>query len=73
MPCWHILFQYFTKTILMKKCTFYAAILGAAGMSLTSCEVIGDIFKTGVWVGVVLVILVIFLIFYFLNKGKGNT
>jgi hypothetical protein len=57
----------------MKKYTLYAGLLGFATIGLTSCEIIGDIFKTGVWVGVVLVILVIFLIFYFLNKGKGNT
>jgi hypothetical protein len=57
----------------MKKYTLYAGMLGASVLSLTSCEIIGDIFKTGVWVGVVAVIGVIFLIFYFLNKGKGNT
>ena len=56
----------------MKKLSINAALLGATAMSLTSCEIIGDIFKTGVWFGVVLVILVIFLIFYFLNKGKGG-
>lgn len=55
----------------MKKITFYAGLLGITSM-LASCEIVGDIFKTGVWVGVVLVIGVIFLIFYFLNKGKGN-
>jgi len=56
----------------MKKLSINAALLGAMTIGLTSCEIIGDIFKTGVWFGVVLVILVIFLIFYFLNKGKGG-
>lgn len=56
----------------MKKLSVYLPILFVMALSLTSCEIIGDIFKTGVWFGVVLVILVIFLIFYFLNKGKGG-
>lgn len=57
----------------MKKYFIYAGILGFATISLTSCEIAGEIFKTGMWLGVVLVILVIFLIFYFLNKGKGKS
>lgn len=56
----------------MKKHSINAALLSFMAMSLSSCEIIGGIFKTGMWVGVVLVVLVIFLIFYFLNKGKGN-
>ncbi|MBA3665684.1 MAG: hypothetical protein H0W61_15980 [Bacteroidetes bacterium] len=57
----------------MKKLPITAALLGLMTLSLGSCQVAGEIFKTGIWLGVVLVILVIFLIFYFLNKGKGNT
>ncbi|MGZ3900452.1 MAG: hypothetical protein ACXVNM_03690 [Bacteroidia bacterium] len=56
----------------MKKLSINAALLSCMAVGLTSCEIIGGIFKTGVWFGVVLVILVIFLIFYFLNKGKGG-
>jgi hypothetical protein len=68
-----LIFKAKFKNYSMKKYTFYAGLLGTTSLLLTSCEIVGDIFKTGVWVGVVLVIGVIFLIFYFLNKGKGNT
>lgn len=37
---------------------------------LTSCEAIGDIFKAGVWMGVIIVILVVGLIFWLINKAK---
>lgn len=33
-----------------------------AALSLSGCELIGDIFKVGVWVGVIIVLLVILAI-----------
>ena len=38
--------------------------------SLTSCEVIGGIFKTGMGVGAIVVIAVIGLIIFFIAKGS---
>ena len=39
--------------------------------TLTSCELIGDIFKAGVWSGIILVAVVIGLIIFVLSKlGK---
>jgi len=35
-----------------------------------SCEAIGYIFKAGVWVGVILVVLVVAIIFWVINKAK---
>jgi hypothetical protein len=35
---------------------------------LTGCEVIGDIFKAGVWVGVLLVLLVAGIVVWLLTK-----
>ncbi|WP_423147352.1 phosphatidate cytidylyltransferase [Rubrolithibacter danxiaensis] len=37
-------------------------------MLLSSCEVIGDIFKAGVWVGVIIVVVVIALIIWLIRK-----
>lgn len=37
-------------------------------LSLSSCEMIGDIFKAGVWSGVILVVVVIGLIIFVLRK-----
>lgn len=37
---------------------------------LSSCEVIGGIFKAGVWVGVVVIVAVIALILYMVGRAK---
>ena len=37
---------------------------------LSSCEVIGGIFKAGVWVGVLVVVGIIGLILYFVGRSK---
>jgi len=44
-------------------------------LTLTSCELVGDIFKGGVWTGVILVFVVIGVVIYGIAKlfggGKG--
>lgn len=40
--------------------------------SLTSCEVIGGIFKTGVWTGVILVVAVVALVIWLLGRAFGG-
>jgi hypothetical protein len=40
-------------------------------VALTGCEVIGDIFKAGVWVGVLLVLLVIGIIVWLVTRTKA--
>jgi len=39
-------------------------------VALSGCEVIGDIFKAGVWTGVLLVILVIGIIVWLITRSK---
>jgi TRAP-type C4-dicarboxylate transport system permease large subunit len=41
-------------------------------LSLTSCELVGDIFKAGVWVGVLAVVAVIVLVAYLVSKLSGK-
>ena len=41
-------------------------------ISLSSCQLIGDIFKTGVGVGVFLVILAIGIIIFIITKVSGG-
>ncbi len=36
--------------------------------TLTGCELVGDIFKLGIWVGVIGMVLVIALIFWVIRK-----
>ena len=46
------------------------AFLLAITATMSSCEVIGDIFKAGVWVGVLLVVVVLAIIFWIISKAK---
>jgi TRAP-type C4-dicarboxylate transport system permease large subunit len=39
---------------------------------LSSCQAIGDIFKAGVWVGVLIVVGVVALIIYLLSRSNKN-
>ncbi len=66
---WHKFLKTYLK-FYMKKYFINACVLGFMMVGLTSCEIITDIFTTGMWLGVVLVMGVIFLIFYLLNKSK---
>ncbi|SFI08193.1 phosphatidate cytidylyltransferase [Halpernia frigidisoli] len=53
----------------MKKFTLLS-LMAIAMFSLQSCEVIGDIFKTGMWFGVIAVVAVIGLIVWLFGRAK---
>lgn len=57
-------------TNLFKKYIYivYAILLS----TLTSCEVVGGIFKAGMWVGILAVVFVVGLIFYIIRRIGGN-
>jgi hypothetical protein len=40
-------------------------------MAMTGCELIGDIFQAGVWVGALLVIAVIGIVVWLVSKSRG--
>ena len=56
----------------MKRFNFFqiAIMILAITISLSSCEVIGGIFKAGMWVGVLAVVGIIALVLYFVGKAK---
>ncbi len=57
----------------MKKNTITAALLFTLLTTLSSCQIIGDIFKTGVGVGIFIVVFIVIIILYFVTKsGKGS-
>ncbi len=56
----------------MKSNKLIIALLVFISSLLCSCEAIGDIFKAGVWVGVIVVVLVVGLIFWLINKAKSK-
>jgi len=39
-------------------------------MALSSCQVVGDIFKAGVWVGILLVFIVVVVIVWLFSRGS---
>lgn len=41
-------------------------------VSLSSCKLVGDIFKAGVWVGILIVVVVIVIIVALLGKMFGG-
>ncbi len=55
----------------MKQNFLMSAVIILMAFSLSSCEAIGSIFKTGIWTGVILVVLVIAaIIFIIARMGK---
>lgn len=51
---------------------FPLAIIAFLATTLTSCELVGDIFETGVWTGVILVVIVLALIIWLIRKVFGG-
>jgi len=44
-------------------------LLFATLISLASCQAIGDIFKAGVWVGILAVVLIIALVLWLISRA----
>jgi len=38
---------------------------------LAGCELVGDIFEAGVWMGVILVVVIIGLVVWFFSRGRA--
>lgn len=55
----------------MKRYSLIALIVASTTL-LTSCEVIGGIFKAGVWSGIIVVVIVIALVLWLLSKIMGG-
>jgi hypothetical protein len=56
---------------LMKKYSLFSLWALFLVMAFSSCNVIGGIFKAGVWVGIVIVVLVILLIIWLVGRGRS--
>lgn len=53
------------------KDSLYLFVFLIFSTALTGCEAIGDIFKAGVWVGVLLVVLVIGIVVWLVTRSKA--
>ena len=54
----------------MKKYSSLWLLAIVTAMTLSSCEVIGGIFKAGVWVGILVVVAVVGLILWLVGRGR---
>ena len=54
----------------MKQSWFFSVVLLFSAVALTGCELVADIFKAGVWVGVLLVLGVIAIVIWLASKAN---
>jgi hypothetical protein len=54
------------------KNSLYVLLFVMTSISLSGCELVGDIFKAGVWVGILAVAAVIGLIIFLISKLSGK-
>ena len=57
----------------MKKYTYYfpLSLLLLSTLMFSSCQAIGDIFKAGVWVGIIVVVAIVGLILWLVGRSKS--
>ncbi|HEX2607670.1 MAG TPA: hypothetical protein VHK91_09840, partial [Flavisolibacter sp.] len=58
------------KDELMKQYASLWLCLAAMAMTLSSCEVVGGIFKAGFWTAIILIVLVVGLILWLVGRGR---
>ena len=46
-------------------------LLSLTLLALTGCEIVGGIFKAGVWVGIIVVVLLLLGVFWIFSKLRG--
>jgi hypothetical protein len=54
----------------MKNTIVFTVLFLAGSFMLSSCEAIGDIFKAGMWVGVIVVVFIIALVLWLIGKMR---
>jgi len=47
-----------------------AVLIILLSTTLTSCQAIGDVFKAGMWVGVIVVVAIIALVLWLIGKAR---
>jgi len=58
---------------MLKKQTFIIVLLLSILLSLSGCEIIGGIFKTGMGVGIFIAVIVVALVLFIISKlGKNK-
>lgn len=55
----------------MKQYSLFGLLVLATALTLSSCQVVGGIFKAGVWVGIILVVIVVVVILWLVGRGRS--
>jgi hypothetical protein len=55
----------------MKKFSALWLCVLAMAMTLSSCQVVGGIFKAGFWTAIILVVIVVVIILWIVNRGRS--
>jgi heme/copper-type cytochrome/quinol oxidase subunit 4 len=50
---------------------FFSLVCILLLMTMSSCEVIGDIFQAGMWTAVIIIVIVILLVLWIIRKLRG--
>ena len=54
----------------MKTNLLLASLFLASTFTLTSCAAIGDIFKAGMWVGIIVVVFIVAIVLWLVGKAR---
>jgi len=49
-----------------------AAMLAGALLTLSSCQLAGDIFKAGMWTGILVIVAIVALVVFLIGKMMGG-
>ena len=56
----------------MKNCrVYFLSLLTLLAVTMTSCDLVGDIFEAGMWTAIIVIVLVIFFIIWIFRKLMG--
>lgn len=55
----------------MKKLSTIWLYVLALAMTFSSCEVVGGIFKAGFWTAIILIVIVVAIILWLVNRGRS--
>jgi hypothetical protein len=54
----------------MKQFNYLLIVFFALVMTLTSCELIGDIFKAGFWTAIIVIVLIVIIIIWLVSRFR---
>ena len=60
------------KMNIMKKLNFgiFFSLLLSLSILFSSCQAIGDIFKAGIWFGIIGIVIVVVIVFWLIGKAR---